>query len=146
MWMGGTWEEKRRVTHPSVSWKFTFTFFADPRSSETQIKWSMSWFLQPLNDSHNPSVPFYEHYSVFMITTLPYSIGQVWFILSSSQLFATFSLLISSEWKQRAHYESYQRHISSPTVCIKGCHCRESSPHPRGYNAVCMLAHACELR
>lgn len=30
------WKKKRRVTHPSVSWKLTFTFFADPRSSERQ--------------------------------------------------------------------------------------------------------------
>lgn len=31
-----------RATHPSVSWKLTFTFLADPRSSETQIKWNIN--------------------------------------------------------------------------------------------------------
>jgi len=36
-------------THPSVSWKLTFTFFADPRSSETQTKWNINGFFQLIN-------------------------------------------------------------------------------------------------
>lgn len=37
---------RERVTHPSVSWKLTFTFFAEPRSSETQMRRNVNRFLE----------------------------------------------------------------------------------------------------
>lgn len=159
-WRHDIWKRKRRVTHPSVSWKLTFTFFADPRSSERQIKGSMSGFLQPTNMiAIAPSVPCYEQYLTFMIATISYSRGRVRFIHSSSQPkqhFPLFPSLISTERKPRSHYESRCRHISSPAVCMKECHYFESSPPAvmapyvsvilNIYVIQSMLAHVCEFR
>lgn len=85
-WRHDIWKKKRRVTHPSVSWKLTFTFFADPRSSERQ-KREHEWIFAALKyDSKSPSVPCYEQYLTFMIATISCSRGTVRFIHSSSQL------------------------------------------------------------
>lgn len=48
-------EEEQRGTHPSVSWKLTFTFFAEPRSSETN-KIALTFAI--VNDNENKLMPF----------------------------------------------------------------------------------------
>lgn len=111
----------RGATHPSVSWKLTFTFLADPRSSETQTKWDINWFLQPIKDGcclflwSNAAILVL--YLMFMFTTL--LCQYIWVFISSSgqrsRIFPLSSFFI--------HCQCYCRSICSEQKTLKSrCH------------------------